>query len=415
MALDQDNLNALKLDKSQRYQRKGSNWGKWLGLFMLAGIFAGAVYWFGANKQAQEMVSVDVHTVSLPKSDATEISDAILNASGYVVARRQATVSSKVTGKILEVMVEEGMQVEAGQVLAELDDSILVAQIALAQSQKRAAQQALAEIQVRVDEAQKNLQRTLSLRERQLVAASAVDTAQAELSALRARLSKARSDIQVTDQNLALQKQYQLDYTIRAPFDGVVISKNAQPGEMISPAATGGSTRTGICTIVDMSSREIEVDVNESFINKVEAGQEVEAILDAYPDWTIPARVINIVPTADRQKATVKVRIGFTQLDKRILTDMGVKVTFLSDTPVPQRTVNSKPQVRIPLDTLYNESGVDKVLLVDSSGKLSSKVVTIASRTLNNAILENGLSGNEQLVIDPEAVKDLSIVSVNNN
>lgn len=406
MALDQDKLNALKLDKASRYERKNSKAGKWIGLMVIIALVTVGVYWF-SQTQSTELPRVETYTVQKPTANSVPISDAILNASGYVVARRQATVSSKVTGKILAVNVEEGMQVQEGDILAVLDDSTLVAQISLAQSQQNSAEQALKEIQVRIDEAATSLKRTLSLRERQLVAASAVDSAQSELAALQARLLKARSDIRVSAMNLALQKQYQSDYTIVAPFNGVVISKNAQPGEMISPAATGGSTRTGICTIVDMDSREIEVDVNESFINKVEAGQVVEAVLDAYPKWSIPASVINIVPTADRQKATVKVRIGFDQLDPRILIDMGVKVTFLSDASYQPVTQSEKTaELRIPLNVIFVDSGIEKVLQVDIDGKVTIREIELAARTLNNATVQSGLAGGEVLILDPEQYKD---------
>ncbi len=415
MALDQAKLDTLKMDKSSRYERKSSGVGKWIGIIIiLAALLAGA-YFFIGQQQAEQLPVVETHTVVKPKADALPASDAILNASGYVVARRQATVSSKVTAKILEVMVEEGMQVSKGQVLAKLDDSTLKAQIALAESQLRAAQLALKETQVRQDEAQRSLERNQELRHQKLISEAVVDAAQSEVSALKARLSKARSDISVSQKNLALQKQLQTDYTIHAPFSGVVITKNAQPGEMISPAATGGSTRTGICTIVDMSSREIEVDVNEAFINKVNAGQEVEAILDAYPEWVIPAKVINIVPTADRQKATVKVRIGFDELDDRVLTDMGVRVTFLSDESerdINQSVLAEPVKIRVPLNTIYTEDSIDKVLVVDEQGLLSKQTVQIEKRTLSNAIVQSGLNGGERLVIDPESVKNLRQISI---
>ena len=412
MALDQDKLNSLKMDKSNRYQRKGSGIGKWIFIGLIIAVLAVVVYKF-SNSQKTYLPEVEVYKVIKPSITEIAVTDAVLNASGYVVARRQATVSSKVTGKIREVLVEEGMQVEEGQVIATLDDSTLVAQIALAESQKSAAISALEEVNVRISEAQKNFDRVISLRASKLVPQSSLDSAEAELAALKARLNKSKSDIRVSNQNLALQKQYQTDYTIVAPFSGVVITKNAQPGEMISPAATGGSTRTGICTIVDMDSREIEVDVNESFINKVSPGQEVEAILDAYPDWTIPAKVINIVPTADRQKATVKVRIGFKELDNRILTEMGVRVTFLADVVSrSNNTVVETPKIRIPLDAMFSQEGSDNVLMVNANGEVSVRNIKIQSKTLNNAVIQEGLRGGEQLVMNPEQFKNEKQVTI---
>ena len=255
---------------------------------------------------------------------------AVLNASGYVTARRRATVSSKITGKVVEVNVEEGMAVKQGQVLARLDDQTARAALALAEAQAEAARQSMQENEVRLDEARVTLARTTRLLKDGVATQAELDKAKAELDSIEARIGALREQIRVAERQIDLQ-QTNLDNTIiRAPFSGIAISKDAQPGEMVSPiSAGGGFTRTGICTIVDMRSLEIEVDVNESYINRVKPGQDVGAVLDAYPDWQIPARVITTVPTADRQKATVLVRIGFAELDPRILPDMGVKVTFL--------------------------------------------------------------------------------------
>jgi RND family efflux transporter MFP subunit len=257
---------------------------------------------------------------------------AVLNASGYVVARRLATVSSKVTGRITEVLFEEGGEVSEGQVLARLDPSTAKAEHAVIASSLESARRNLREIEVRLADARKTLARNRSLVERKLVAESVLDGSQADVAALEARLAAARAEVDVARSRLALSQQALDDLQIRAPFSGVVLSKDAQPGEMVSPVSAGGGfTRTGIATIVDMDSREIEVDVNEAYINRVQDEQRVEAVLDAYPEWTIDGRVISIVPTADRQKATVRVRIAFDELDPRILPDMGIKVRFLED------------------------------------------------------------------------------------
>ena len=238
----------------------------------------------------------------------------VLDASGYVVARRQATVSAKVTGKVAEVLIEEGMSVKVGQVLATLDASTTTRQLELSQQQAAAARSELAQIKVRLAEAQRSAKRAEQLRTDKLISEAELDTLQSTVAALQAQLDASQSQVNVADANVRVQRQNIDDLTVRAPFAGVVISKDAQPGEMISPiSAGGGFTRTGIATIVDMDSREIEVDVNEAFINRVTDGQKAEAVLDAYPDWTLPCHVISIVPAADRQKATVKVRIGFDQ------------------------------------------------------------------------------------------------------
>jgi RND family efflux transporter MFP subunit len=257
---------------------------------------------------------------------------AVLNASGYVTARRQATVSSKVTGKVEEVLVEEGMRVEAGQILARLDDRQARLALGLSEAQLDATRKAVAETEAMLKEARLRQERTKKLVAEGVSSTAEWDAVEAEADALAARIEAQRGQARSVEREVALARQLLDDTVIRAPFAGVAISKNAQPGEMISPmSAGGGFTRTGISTVVDMSSLEIEVDVNEAYIQRVTNGQAVSATLDAYPDAPFPAHVITTIPAADREKATVTVRIGFDQLDARILPDMGVKVAFLDD------------------------------------------------------------------------------------
>jgi RND family efflux transporter MFP subunit len=258
----------------------------------------------------------------------------VLDATGYVVARRQATVSAKVTGKVVDVYIEEGMHVDEGQLLARLDDSIPRAQLALAESQLKAARASLDELKVEIRQAQLDLERVEGLAARKLASQADLDRARLTLEGLQARLERANQDVRVADRAAAVQRQMVTDMEIRAPFAGVVVAKAAQPGEMISPiSAGGGFTRTGICTIVDMESLEVEVDVNEAYINRVQPKQPVAVSLNAYPDERIPAEVIAIIPTADRNKATVRVRIALLEKNPRVLPDMGVKVAFLNDAP----------------------------------------------------------------------------------
>jgi RND family efflux transporter MFP subunit len=242
------------------------------------------------------------------------------------------------------------MAVREGQVLARLDDATSRAALALAEAQSEAARRAVRENEVRLAEARVSLGRVLQLVKDQLSTQAEVDKAQAEVDSLDARIAAAREQVRVSERQAELERTNLDNTVIRAPFSGVAISKDAQPGEMVSPVSAGGGfTRTGICTIVDMRSLEIEVDVNESYINRVQPDQRVSATLNAYPEWQIPAKVITTVPTADRQKATVLVRIGFDQLDPRILPDMGVKVTFLrSDDALPTATTQAQPVTLVP-------------------------------------------------------------------
>jgi RND family efflux transporter MFP subunit len=243
-------------------------------------------------------------------------SAAILSASGYVIARRQATVSAEITGRVSEILIEEGMRVEGGQVVARLDSTLAKIELSVSEANARAAA-------ATADEAERALRRLRNLDIGSSVSEAQLTQAEAEAVAARARSDLAKSEV---ERLKALLDKYE----IRAPFAGIVTTKDAQPGEIISPAAAGGGfTRTGICTVVDMDSLEIEVDVNEAFIGRVEAGQPARATLDAYPDWEIPASVIAIIPTADRAKATVKVRIKLDERDERILPEMAVKVQVL--------------------------------------------------------------------------------------
>ena len=256
----------------------------------------------------------------------------ILDASGYVVPRKVATVSALTTGRIVEVLVEEGLEVNAGDVLAKIDSASLDIQLRLAESKlaRARAEYDIAHNDLR--EAELDLARIQTLYEDKLVSASELESLEIKVAMLKAKLARQSAEIKIAEQEVAQQHQFLEDNVIRAPFDGVIVDKSAQPGEIISPSTAGGGfTRTGICTLVDMSSLEIEVDVNELYINRVFKGQEAEAQLDAYPDWQIPVEVIAIVPTADRQKTTIKVRLKFKELDSRILPDMGIRVSFLND------------------------------------------------------------------------------------
>ena len=255
-----------------------------------------------------------------------------LAASGYVVARRKATIAAEITGKVTEVLIEEGMVVQAGQVVARLDSVLAEKDLALAHSRAAAAEAAIAMITADHEEAVRVLSRTKSLSQKSFASEADLTRAEARVSVLAAQLRQAQSQLETARLDATRSAAVLEKHQIRAPFGGVVVDRSAQPGEMISPlSAGGGFTRTGVCTVVDMDSIEVEVDVNEAFIGRVSAGMAVSAVLDAYPDWTIPASVIAVVPTANREKATVRVRIGFQRKDPRILPDMAVKVTFRED------------------------------------------------------------------------------------
>ena len=285
-----DELAALRIERAPD-RRGGSRWVVWTVVIAVLGA-GGVAGWRWATRERP--VAVETAIVS---ERAVGMQAAVLNASGYVTARRRATVSSKITGKVVEVNVEEGMAVKEGQVLARLDDATLRAGLALATAQAAAARSGVLENEVRLAEAKVTLTRRNQLFADKLVTQADVDAAQAEVDSLDARIAASREQVQVTERQIELERTNLDNTVIRAPFSGIAISKDAQPGEMVSPVSAGGGfTRTGICTIVDMRSLEIEVDVNESYINRVKPEQDVTATLDAYPDFSIPARVITMVP-----------------------------------------------------------------------------------------------------------------------
>jgi RND family efflux transporter MFP subunit len=383
-------LDALRIDR--RPARPGA--GRWLVwvLVLVVVLLAASGGWVWATRERP--VGVQVAPVTTRAAGAQA---AVLNASGYVTARRRATVSSKITGKVIEVNVEEGMTVREGQVLARLDDAGARAALMLSQAQAEAARHAVAESEVRLAEAQVTLRRQTQLMQDGLATAAALDQARAEVDSLDARIASARQQVRVAERQVELQ-QTDLDNTvIRAPFSGVAISKDAQPGEMVSPVSAGGGfTRTGICTIVDMSSLEIEVDVNEAYINRVTPGQTVTAVLDAYPDWQIPAHVITMVPTADRQKATVLVRIGFAALDERILPDMGVKVAFLREDETASASADG-PTALVPKAALRVE-GDAQVVFVVRGDRVERRAVGVGGADGDRVEVVAGLQPGEQVV-----------------
>jgi len=330
-------------------------------------------------------------------SSSNSVDRTVLNASGYVTARRAATVASKVTGKVMEVLVEEGMHVKEGQVLASIDDTNVKASLKLAEAQLASARAALAETKARIKEADLNLRRIAELAKNNISAQADLDHAEADAAALNARLAQQEADIIVAERTVATWQQQLEDTVVRAPYSGIVTTKNAQAGEMISPLSAGGQfTRTGICTIVDMESLEIEIDVNESYINRVQPTQPVEATLDAYPEWKIPCKVIAIIPTADRQKSTVKVRVGFDKLDSRILPEMGVKVAFRESAgPTPAAARN----VLVPKTAVQQQDGRDVVLVVQK-GRAERRAVTVHSTTADEAIIGSGLAAGEKIIAD---------------
>jgi RND family efflux transporter MFP subunit len=380
----------LRIDREERASPRPRRWPIVAGAVLVVVVVLALLLTRGCG-------TVAVEVAAARPAVAGSAAATVLNASGYVTPRRRATVSSKITGKVTEVLVEEGMQVSEGQVLARLDDSDARRRHDAIRAARDVTRASLDEIEVSLADAERTLRRTLDLQEQGVASQQGLDSATAAVDGLRARLEVARRSLAAAEAELAVAQQDLENYTVRAPFDGIAVSKDAQPGEMVSPVSAGGGfTRTGISTIVDMASLEIEVDVSESYIAKVSPGQPADAVLDAYPDWHLPATVRTVIPTADRQKATVKVRLTFDALDPRILPDMGVKVAFqesasTADAAPPAQSVVPSSAVR--------PDGDRSVVFVLQGDRLERRAVTVGRPLGSDVEIVAGIASGEQVVV----------------
>jgi RND family efflux transporter MFP subunit len=406
-------LDQLRLDPVQREEGDGSGRGRWIvaGVAALIVLIAAAVGFFVLRGQRFE---VEAATAAPPAASATSAgSTAILQATGYVTARRQATVSAQITGALKEVLIEEGERVTGGQVLARLDDTAQRAALAQTAAQVQVAQALLVQYKAQLEQARRDWKRNQDLIDRHLVSQQALETAATQVQTFEAQVASQAKQVELS-QAAQQGAQVQLDYTtVRAPFSGVITAKAAQAGEIVSPiSAGGGFTRTGVGTIVDMDSLEIEVDVNEAYIHRVHANQPAEAVLDAYPDWTIPAHVIAIVPTADRSKATVKVRIGIDKKDARILPDMGVRVSFLEEAAKADGSEAAAARgVLIPAGAIVDRDGRNVVFMIDGDHVRATAVT--AGQSFGDLRLVEGLASGTRVVrAPPTEMKDGARIAV---
>lgn len=397
MSTNADLLKELRIDRQAPQSEEPRRW-PWivLAVVVVLAVLAAAGWWLFGGERA---VVVRTATV-LPLSAGGSASASVLDATGYVVARRIATVSAKITGKVRDVRIEEGQRVAEGEIMATLDPIDADAQRSLSAAQLSAARSQLGAVQAQLAQAEAEATRLGSLVTQQLVSKSQYDQAIASRGSLRAQLVTAQRNIDVSADALAISDLGVDNTIVRAPFAGVVIAKAAQPGEIISPlSAGGGFTRTGIGTIVDMDSLEVEVDVSEAYIGKVQPRMPVEATLNAYPDWKMPAEVIAIIPTADRSKATVKVRIALKQKDPRIVPDMGVRVSFL-DKPAPASATSAQPKgVLVPTAALVDRGGDAVFVVRDNLARLTR--VQLGELRGDNRIVRSGVTAGDTVVVDP--------------
>src|SRR6202522_7246 len=401
---EKPDLSSLRIDRTQRDAGKGGRrWGLVLAVVVVLVLIGGAALAFREQKPVVEVAMAQKAATGRP---------ALLNASGYVTPRRRATVAAKITGRVTGVFFDEGVHVNEAQILATLDDSDVKRALESAVADRNSTRGQITDLEVQLKNAEIELNRARSLQAAGVQSQETLDNATTTVDSLKAKIALTKVQVDGAEARIAEAEQAVNNCVIRAPFDGVAVSKDAQVGEMISPVSAGGGfTRTGVATIVDMNSNEIEVDVNEAYIARVVPGQNVTAVLDAYPDWQIPSRVRTVIPTADRQKATVKVRISFLKLDPRILPDRGFKVTFFGAEP-EQKSGAAEPAVLIPQDAVRDDQGKKIVFLVKND-HLERRAVGLGATRGSDAEILAGLDAGDTVVVKgPATLRDGEAVEI---
>jgi RND family efflux transporter MFP subunit len=409
-------LSSLRISDIKRTNPRSRKRWIWVALFVVVLGMAGAAAFAFRNRK----VEVEVATATKPATGPA----GVLNASGYVTPRRRATIAAKITGRVTGVFFDEGTRVKEGQLLATLDDSDASRALDSAKADRDSSQAAILDYEVQLKNAEIEYHRTQQLVKDGVSTQQALDSAVMTADSLRAKIALAKQQVVAADARIKEQQQAVDNCTIRAPFAGIVVSKDAQVGEMVSPiSAGGGFTRTGIATIVDLHSNEFEVDVSEAYIARVSDSQAVNAILDAYPDWVIPAKVRTVIPTADRQKATVKVRISITEpdhkklfdpaKDPRILPDMGVKVTFLENEPKPGAKENKAPAVALVPQKAIRQDNTSKYVLVVKGDTLERRAVSTGEARGSDIEILAGIQPQSVVVVTgPDTLRDGQSVQI---
>jgi RND family efflux transporter MFP subunit len=408
-------LGSLRISDTKRNATKSSKRWLWLTLGAVLLVLLAV----GASAFRERKPQVEVATAVKPATGPA----GVLNASGYITPRRRATIAAKITGRVTSVLFDEGTRVTEGQLLATLDDSDVRRALDSAKADRDSSEAAIRDYEVQLRNADIELRRTQQLVKDGVSTQQALDTATTAADSLRAKIALAKQQVVAAEARIREQQQAVDNCTIRAPFAGIVVSKDAQVGEMVSPVSAGGGfTRTGIATIVDLHSNEIEVDVSEAYIAKVKAEQGVTAVLDAYPDWQIPGKVRTVIPTADRQKATVKVRISFTADDhkrlidpatlQRVLPDMGVKVTFLEEEKPKAKDEKSGAVALVPQNAIRRDGSLTYVLMVKND-TLERRGVQVGQNRGGDVEILAGIQPDSVVVVKgPDSLRDGQSVQI---
>ncbi len=365
-----DDLSKLRIKSDQKWNqeaqlKKRLLWGCLLGLFLLLSM--SILLWSGILQKA-----VEVHTVKITRTFPSKALT-ILNASGYVVAQRKAAVSSKATGRLEKLHVEEGKKVKQGDIIAQLENRDLKATLDEAKANIRVSTANLKNAVAELDDATLNYNRQSSLKQSGSVSIQAVDSAEARYKKALAAETSAKFSVEKSEASVKVAEVNLEQSYILAPFDGVVLTKSAEEGEVVAPMGASLNAKASVVSMADMRSLMVEVDVSESSLEKVKLGGPAEIRLDAFPNDRFSGRVHMIVPTADRSKATVLTKVKFDKLDEKVLPEMSSKVAFLSR---PLSETEDAPFLGVPLSAVRRESGEDIVfqILNDVARKTSVKL-----------------------------------------
>lgn len=399
----QEDISKLRLDKTDRKKGYGKRSKKWIYRGALVLIVLVALY-FAVKAAGVQEVRAGAVALTYPSQAITS-----LNASGYVVAERKAALASKTTGRLVWLGVEEGSRVEKGQVVARLENEDLTAALAQTRAGLNASKENLQASLAELEDARADFNRKKTLLEKGFITKSAFDQAEARLKKAQAGAEASRAQVNA-GRAAARGAEVSLGYTyIRAPFSGVVLTKNADIGDILSPLGAAANAKAAVVTIADLDTLQVEVDVAESNISKVKMGMPAEIQLDAFPDKRFPGKVHMIVPTADRTKASVLVKVRFTEKTPGILPDMSAKVAFLfRQLGAEEQT----PLTTVPATAIVSDNeGQNHVFLIQ--GSRVKKTMVKAGNKLGDAVAIEGLKEGQAIVLDPpEGLKDNSKIKV---
>jgi len=388
----EEDISKLHIDKKSMAVRRGRKKRFFLLSIIIVLVIGGGVLYSKGLLTSAPTVQVAGLQSIYPSQTFT-----VLNASGYVVAQRKAAVASKITGRLISLFVEEGSRVKAGEVIARLENEDSLAALNRAQANVNLARSNLDQAKAELEDAQLNHHRNEQLVAKGFVAQSTVDASEARYKRAKATVAAQEAAIRASEAALEEAKVLVEYSNIRAPFDAVVLTKSADIGDIVTPLGAAANAKAAVVTIADMSSLQVEVDVSESNISQVRVGQPCEIRLDAFPDLRFKGAVHMIVPTADRTKASVLVKVAFKGLDPRFLPEMSAKVAFLSREMVPDE---EKPLKAVPAAAVISRGGHSVVFLVDGE-RVVEKAIRTGKRMDTMVEILQGLEAGDKVVLNP--------------